>query len=529
MKPNLTIERLCAEAKAFALVESTHAEPNLYGVTDGKVVYGDFQTPLWFAREVCAFLTSQGIAPASVLEPTCGLGHFLLASMAEFESVETAVGVEINRAYLDSLRQQNTNLELIHADLFALDWQSLLARLPDPLLIIGNPPWVTNAGLSAIGSDNLPPKSNFQNQSGIEAITGSSNFDISEWMLLQMVDWVRDRPGVVAMLCKTAVARKLLTHLWQDDTRTGSAQLRLFDAQQVFGAAVDACLFLYDTSRPAARTTCPVYADFSADLAVAEIGYWNGRLIANTPLYDRWQHLQNQGNATYRWRSGVKHDCASVMELQRVNGAYANKLGEIIELEETHLYPMLKSSDIAGASENRAPLWMLVTQQEVGESTRPMRQLAPKTWAYLEEHADLLDGRKSAIYRQRPRFSIFGVGPYTFAPWKVAISGLYKQLDFVVVGPQNGKPVVLDDTCYFLPCQSEAEANLLADLLNSEPAQQFYQSLIFWDAKRAITAKILAQLDISTLADELGRLEELAQFQGQIATPMVWQLALLDL
>lgn len=496
--------------------------------TREKVAYGDFQTPLWFAREVCAFLAAQGIAPVSVLEPTCGLGRFLLASLAEFESVETAVGVEINRAYLDTLKEQNSALELIHADFFALDWPQLLNRLPDPLLIIGNPPWVTNAGLSVISSDNLPPKSNFQNQSGIEAITGSSNFDISEWMLWQMTEWLRERPGVVAMLCKTAVARKLLAHLWQDDMPTGSAQIRLFDAQQVFGAAVDACLFLYDTNKPTSQQSCPVYADFSADLAVAEIGYWNGRLIANIPLYNRWQHLQSQGKPAYRWRSGIKHDCASIMELQRVNGAYANKLGEIIELEETHLYPMLKSSDIAGASENRAPLWMLVTQQEVGESTRPMRHLAPKTWAYLEEHAALLDGRKSAIYRQRPRFSIFGVGPYTFAPWKVAISGLYKQLDFVVVGPQNGKPVVLDDTCYFLPCQSEAEANLLADLLNSEPAQQFYQSLIFWDAKRAITAKTLAQLDISTLAGELGRLEELAQFQNQIGTPLVRQLALLN-
>jgi hypothetical protein len=494
--------------------------------TRDKVAYGDFQTPLWFARKVCAFLTTEGIAPASILEPTCGLGHFLLASLAEFESVETAVGVEINAAYLETVRQQNSTLELIHADFFALDWQTLLARLPDPLLIIGNPPWVTNAGLSVISSDNLPPKSNFQNQSGIEAITGSSNFDISEWMLWQTTEWLRERPGALAMLCKTAVARKLLAHLWQDNMPTGSTQIRLFDAQQVFGAAVDACLFLYDTNKPTSQQSCPVYADFSAESAVAEIGYRNGRLIANTPLYDRWQHLQSQGKSAYRWRSGIKHDCASVMELQRVNGAYANKLGEIVELEETHLYPMLKSSDIAGASESRPLLWMLVTQREVGESTRPMRQLAPKTWAYLEEHADALNGRKSAIYQQRPRFSIFGVGDYAFAPWKVAISGLYKQLNFVVVGPQNGKPVVLDDTCYFLPCQSEAEANLLADLLNSEPAQQFYQSLIFWDAKRAITAKTLAQLDILTLADELSKRPELDKLATQNASGEATQLAL---
>lgn len=34
----LTIEALCEEAGRFAAVESTHAEPTLYGVTDGKAV-----------------------------------------------------------------------------------------------------------------------------------------------------------------------------------------------------------------------------------------------------------------------------------------------------------------------------------------------------------------------------------------------------------------------------------------------------------------------------------------------------------
>ena len=38
MKPDLTVESLCSEARAFAAQESTYAEPSLYGVTDGKAV-----------------------------------------------------------------------------------------------------------------------------------------------------------------------------------------------------------------------------------------------------------------------------------------------------------------------------------------------------------------------------------------------------------------------------------------------------------------------------------------------------------
>jgi len=38
MKPALTVETLCKEAALFAVAESAHAEPSLYGVTDGKAV-----------------------------------------------------------------------------------------------------------------------------------------------------------------------------------------------------------------------------------------------------------------------------------------------------------------------------------------------------------------------------------------------------------------------------------------------------------------------------------------------------------
>jgi S-formylglutathione hydrolase FrmB len=56
------------------------------------------------------------------------------------------------------------------------------------------------------------------------------------------------------------------------------------------------------------------------------------------------------------------------------------------------------------------------------------------------------------------------VGPYTFAPWKVAVSGLHRPPDFDVVGPLGGRPVILDDTCYLLPCRSAGEAALLCAL-----------------------------------------------------------------
>ena len=181
---------------------------------------------------------------------------------------------------------------------------------------------------------------------------------------------------------------------------------------------------------------------------------------------------------------------------------YVNGRGEVVHLEPDFLYPMLKSSELAkGAPPSR---YMLVTQRRIGENTTVLRDKAPSTWRYLGSHASAFDARSSSIYRNRPRFSVFGVGDYSFAPWKVAISGLYKRIAFRAIGPHAGKPVVFDDTCYFLPCGSAEDAERLASLLNSDQARGFFRAFVFWDAKRPITAGLLATLDLDALASAVG-------------------------
>ena len=147
---------------------------------------------------------------------------------------------------------------------------------------------------------------------------------------------------------------------------------------------------------------------------------------------------------------------------------------------------------------------MLVTQRNVAEDTAGIRSVAPKTWRYLASHADRLDGRASSIYRKRPRFSVFGVGDYSFAPSKVAVAGLYKELGFAGVGRFAGKPIVLDDTCYFLPCRTKRQADGIASVLNSEVSREFFSAFVFRDAKRPITIEILQRLDLAALAREVG-------------------------
>jgi hypothetical protein len=148
---------------------------------------------------------------------------------------------------------------------------------------------------------------------------------------------------------------------------------------------------------------------------------------------------------------------------------------------------------------------VLLTQQRVSDDTDDIRKLAPKTWRYIQDHAQQLDKRSSSIYQKRARFSVFGIGEYTFSPAKVAISGLYKNLQFQPIGVCDGKPIVVDDTCYFIPCQSKTEARFFAELLNSKTAQRFISSLVFADAKRPVTIDVLRRVDLKKVAEHLGR------------------------
>lgn len=492
--------------------------------TKNKAEFGDFQTPKLLAKQVCEVVHARMPIPAAIVEPTCGIGVLLLAAADAFPDAQQVIGGDIAPVHIAALEQvvatrhDHTRFLIQQLDYFTHDWSGNTANLPTPLLVIGNPPWVTNSELSVLGSDNKPHRYNFQEFKGVAAVTGKSNFDISEWMLLDMLRWLNGRDATLAMLVKTSVARKALMYAWKNNLSAHEAAIYQIDAKKHFEATVDACLFICRTStNPEAINECYVYNALDSTEPTSTLSYQQGKLIANVPHYKKWQHLQTQGINHHRWRSGIKHDCAKVMELIVLQdspaGTYQNGFKELVQLEDTYVFPMLKTSEVANGTVQRPRRRMIVPQRTTGEDTDIIAILAPATWAYLQQHSKLLDGRQSSIHKKRkklpnPKFSVFGIGAYAFTDWKVAISGLYKRLSFTVVGPHEGQPVVLDDASYFLSCHSEGEALFLAKLLNSNIANEFFEAFIFWDTKRPITVDLLQRLDLEKLATELGLLKE---------------------
>lgn len=472
-----------------------------------KKEYGDFQTPLSLARRVAALVGQKELHFGTIIEPTCGVGAFLHAAADRFGASPKYWGFDVNPDYVEAARAALARIgpprgTVQQRDFYTTNWKQFLSEQAGPLLIIGNPPWITNAGMGVIKGNNLPEKSNFQGHSGLDAMTGKANFDISEWMLIRLLQAMQGSRGVIAMLCKTATARKVLRHAWLNGFDAGPSSLHLIDAAAEFGVSVDACLLYIHIGFGATEPTATVYGSLSSDQPLRTFGLSAGELVSDIDAYRELRDID--GLEHRKWRSGVKHDAAQVMEFTRANGYFINGLGERCELEDDYIFPLLKSSDLANGR-LRPTRFVLLTQRRTGDPTEQIRSIAPKTWRYLLEHADQLGRRGSSVYTNRARFSIFGVGDYSFSSAKVAISGLYKNLQFQALGSAGGKPVVVDDTCYFIPCDSKQEAEFFTDLLNSETGRRFVSSLVFTDAKRPVTVDILKRIDLKKLAERAGQ------------------------
>ncbi|MBI5081934.1 MAG: SAM-dependent methyltransferase [Chloroflexi bacterium] len=469
--------------------------------------WGDFQTPLDLAMRVCAYLAESGIAPDVVIEPTFGVGNFITAALQTFPTIQRVYGVEINPDYVERVTYSVSRDKLPHQKIELhcdnVFTHSFPKNLYDAqhLMIIGNPPWVTNAEIGSLEAGNLPKKSNIKSLNGLDALTGKSNFDIGEFILIRLLDLFAHQHGTLALLCKNSVAKNFVASLRQRRYPIVNIRTLTIDAQREFAAAVDANLLVIEMGAATNEMQCSVASLEQPRVIQKTFGWIHDKFVSDIDVYESCADID--GKSSRVWRQGIKHDCASVMELDADNGTLVNGLGENVGVEEEHLYWLLKGSDLKEFLAEPPRKKVIATQTSLGDDTTQLQYIAPKLWAYLTRNASAFEKRKSSIYRDKPPFSMFGVGDYTFSPYKVAICGLYKTPRFSLVLPDEQRPILLDDTCYFLPFNHYADAVITTALLNSDIAKAFLQSIAFADSKRPFTKEILMRVDLLRLVYQI--------------------------
>jgi len=461
---------------------------------------GDWQTPAGLSASVFDLLACRGVKWSRVLEPTCGTGSFVTAALAADPPPEELWGIDIQAGHLAKARAMlpadSHQVRLLERNIFEVDLGREIDWATDgPLLVVGNPPWVTNAELGSLGSDNLPKKSNIKRLSGLDAITGSANFDIAESITLKLISELASQQPTIALLLKTTVARNVLRHCHSVGWPVAYASIHRFDAKKSFGAAVDACLVIICCGGDDVIREVPVFGSLSATQHQHVMGFTDAGLVANVASYRRASDID--GRAQVTWRQGVKHDAALVMELEGMpDGLLTNRLGEQVEVEPEHIFPLIKSTQLNHGHTAQTSRRVILPQRSLTDDTFRLRNTAPELWAYLKSHQDTFDARRSSIYRGKPPFAIFGVGDYTFTDYKIAVSGLHKQPRFRLVGPIDNKPVIFDDTSYMLACDDATQAAVLFTLLTCPTVAQLLRALMFPDSKRPVTKRLLQRVDL---------------------------------
>ncbi len=489
-----------------------------------RAEYGDFQTSINLADRVTSHLIAKNSSPEIVIEPTCGKGNFIIASLKRLKHIKQVFGIEIYRPYvweskfniidfyLNNPIDTKPEISIIHSSVFDFDFKVIAPKnSTKEILIIGNPPWVTNSKLGSLNSFNLPKKTNFKNHSGLDAMTGKSNFDIAEYITLMMIETFQHQAGSIALLVKNAVIRNIVFDQINNKHRISEIEKYSIDSKKEFNVSVEASLFYcklnkepgFECAEFSIYTAGELRAIKRANRRMEEndnnrFGWTLEKFVSNIDAYVHSKSID--GICPFEWRQGIKHDCSSIMELDKENGHFINRLNEKIKLEIDLVYGILKSSDLKKTIVNETRKYTIVTQRKVGQETNYIKYDFPKTYEYLNRHQDIFKLRKSSIYNNKPLFSIFGVGDYSFKPYKVAISGLYKTFHFTLVLPQNKKPIMLDDTCYMLGFDKLEFAVYSLILLNCETTQQFLQSITFTDAKRTFTKDVLMRIDLLELA-----------------------------
>ncbi|MDI9357858.1 MAG: hypothetical protein QM528_02795 [Phycisphaerales bacterium] len=480
-----------------------------------RVEYGDFQTNTDLANKVTIHLTLKGIYPEVLIEPTCGKGNFIIASLRTFPTIKYVFGIEIYKPYIWETKfsiidfflsnpiENKPEILIIHTNVFSFDFKAIAQQhATNDILIIGNPPWVTNAKLGSLNSINLPKKTNFKNHSGLDAMTGKGNFDIAEFITITMIQTFQNMKGHVLFLVKNSVIKNIVFDQKKNHYKISSIEKHCIDSKKEFKVSVEAALFYCQLNAEPA-IDCTEFDFYNNQHAQRTFGWINNKFVSNLDTYIDTQEID--GTCPFMWRQGLKHDCSIVMELDKVHGHYVNGLKEAVEIEESLVYGILKSSDLKNTVITETRKFTIVTQKKIGQETAYIKNEYPKTYQYLLQHIENFKARKSSIYNNKPVFSIFGIGDYSFKPFKVAISGLYKKFHCTLILSQNNKPVMVDDTCYLIGFDKIEFAVYALILLNAEPTVQFLKSITFPDAKRTFTKEILMRIDLLQLAKKINK------------------------
>lgn len=151
-------------------------------------------------------------------------------------------------------------------------------------------------------------------------------------------------------------------------------------------------------------------------------------------------------------------------------------------IEPDLLYPLLRGRDVSRWQATPSAYILVTHEPGMKLKAVPEDELAvrlPKTYAYLKHfEAELRNrsGYRRYFSESDPFYSMFDVGDYTFAPYKVVWPNIGSELACTVVSSSEGKPVVPQHVITLVALGNDEEAHFVCAVINSSPVNFALQS-----------------------------------------------------
>ena len=493
---------------------------------------GEFRVPALFAErermDVLALVLDEGV------EAGWGDRAFLvhLTKAANLEPEE----LEIAGSDLKTLFKQ---LKYLHDNGLNGVWARIVKYSFAPVFlepchyIVGNPPWVNWEHLpDEYRRSTMPLWEHYglfpKREKGMETILGAAKYDIAMLMTYVAMDrYLRARGKLGFVLTQT---------LFQTSgAGQGFRRFLLPDGTPFSPSLVDDMVELKPFEGAANRTAVAVFVKGSRVRYPVSYSYWRKKRMGqgsalgfDTPYLDitkdkitfkAWfAEPVDSADPTSSWITASRKMLSSLRKMQGTSsyvarkGVYASANGvfwlEVIGrrpggqlivsnvtekskiriervqagIEPDLVYPLLRGMDVSRWL--ATPKVSILVTHEEGMRLKAIPEMEmqsryPKTWAYLIRHKETL--RKTGLVKRfcrptDPFYSMFDIGDYTFAPWKLVIREIAGSLTCAVIGPEGARVVIPDHKLVIVASVSAEEAYFLCGVLNAAPARLFVGS-----------------------------------------------------
>ncbi len=396
--------------------------------------------------------------------------------------------------------------------------------------VVGNPPWINWESLPRAYREQVAPLWRdyglFQHK-GFDAILGKAKDDISALMTYVAADRFLKDGGKLAFVITQSVWKTAgggqgfrRFRLGQNGPHLRVLHVDDLSSLQIFeGASTRTSVFVLQKGKPTRypvpytywkKTTRGKGLDYDSTLdevleQTKRLHFEAAPVDARDPT-SAWLTARRKaldavrkvlGPSEYRARAGVTTWANAVYWLEILaerpdglvvarnvtEGAKRKVEAVTVELEPDLIYPLLRGRDVRRWQAE--PTYHILLTHWEGDRLnaipeKEMQQRYPKTWAYLKRFEKPLRERsgfkryftrkqKGQVVETGPFYSMFNVGDYTFAPWKVVWRYIASEMTAAVIGKdaQSSRLVIPDHRLMIVPLESEIEAHYLVSALNS--------------------------------------------------------------